>query len=185
MKRKTLAFVFIITASLFYSCLFAQEKESKPSGKWYQDRLYTGGTIGLMFGNNTLIEASPMIGYDLYPKFSMGLGFTYLYNRYKDPYYQYKYSTTILGFRGFARFLIVEQAFVYSEYETLGLENSYKNHSSEKGKFWIDNIYVGGGYRQSIGEKVYYYFMGLINVSETIYTPYTNPLFRIGVEIRL
>ncbi|MFH0893403.1 MAG: hypothetical protein V2A54_03115, partial [Bacteroidota bacterium] len=149
MKRKTFAVLLFLAVCVCSFSAIAQDKKSNQSGSWSEDRFYTGGTVGLMFGNKTNIEVSPMLGYDIFPKFSMGLGFTYLYYRFKDPYSQYKYSTNIWGLRGFARFLIIEQAFVYGEYETLGLDKNLLYNSNEKGTLWIDNIYVGGGYRQA------------------------------------
>jgi hypothetical protein len=45
---------------------------------------------------------------------------------------------------------------------------------------WFHDVLLGGGYRQWIGNKAFMTLMILWNVNEQLYSPYQNPVIRIG-----
>jgi hypothetical protein len=49
----------------------------------------------------------------------------------------------------------------------------------------INSIFVGGGYRQPLASRVSMDFMILFNLNDTYYSPYSNPIFRLGVGVGL
>ncbi len=148
----------------------------------FWDRIYTGGGIGLQFGTQTFVNISPLVGYRLTEKFSVGLSATYLYYRYKDYNPAYSYSSNIYGGSVFSRYLIFENLFAHVEYEVLRLE-ARDNVSRLLGTKDITSILVGGGYRQMIGDRSSINLMLLYNLNETTYSPYQNPIIRISFGI--
>ena len=51
---------------------------------------------------------------------------------------------------------------------------------NEKKRFLLNNIIIGGGYRQKIGQRSSVTFTVLWNINENINSPYTNPVIRVG-----
>lgn len=148
----------------------------------FWDRVYTGGGIGLQFGSQTFINVSPLIGYRLTEKFSVGLSATYLYYRYKDYNPAYSFSSNTYGGSVFSRYLIFENLFAHVEYEVLRLE-ARDNVSRLLGTKDITSVLVGGGYRQMLGDRSSINLMLLYNLNETTYSPYQNPIIRISFGI--
>jgi outer membrane protein assembly factor BamA len=159
----------------------ASNKQShiKPERNGFWDRVYTGGGIGLQFGTQTLVNISPMLGYRLTEKFSVGVSGTYLYYRvkYSDP--AYSYSSNTYGGSVFSRYLILDNLFAHVEYELLRLEVR-DAVSRLLGKKDITSVLVGGGYRQMIGERSSLNLMLLYNLNETAFSPYQNPIIRLS-----
>ena len=172
-----------ITLSLASLSLAAQ-----PAKRGFDpNRLFTGGGLGLQFGTVTLIDVSPHIGYYLTDALALGLGGTYQYYRYKDRYYEY--STDIYGGRLFARYYLFENLFLHGEYEYLSYEaalvDPFSYFTGDTKRVGIDSYLVGGGYRQPLGANSYVNLLVLWNLNETLYTPYDNPIIRMGVDLGL
>lgn len=157
----------------------AKSHLNSPQENGFWDRVYTGGGIGLQFGSQTLINVSPILGYRLTDRFSMGVGITYMYYRYKDQYPDYSYSSNTYGGSVFSRYLILENLFAHVEYELLRLEVR-DNVSRLLGKKDITSVLVGGGYRQMLGDRSSINLMVLYNLNETAYSPYQNPVIRLS-----
>lgn len=155
-------------------------EQAKPSNdkkidwKNVKDKVFYGGNIGLQFGTFTFIDISPMLGYRVTDKFSVGVGYTfnYLNNRYS------RTSLIIRGGRVFARYFVFPQLFLHAEYE--GLQGLYANDRTQ----WLYTPLVGLGYRQAIGARVYFDLQALWNLNPTIYSPYSNPVIRGGLIFR-
>lgn len=184
MKLKTF-FVAISLIILFASSkLNAQQDGNSPKNySSFADKLVTGGNMGMQFGNQTMIDLSPMIGYKITDKFIAGVGITYRY--YRSKIYNNVFKTTIYGGSVFTRYYIIDNIFLHAEYEALSLETQYFDPGSQvhTGKrFWIGSPMAGAGYRQAIGDRASFNIMILYNFNETIYSPYTNPIIRVGVN---
>ena len=134
--------ILAITLSFFFSVSFAQvegvevekpqeetQKEEKKEDQKDDDddekiplieRFYFGGNLGASFGTITFIDVSPMIGYRITPKFSVGVGATYQY--WKDSRYTPDFKQSIYGGRLFSRYVIAEDflgagnLFAHTEY---------------------------------------------------------------------
>ena len=148
----------------------------------FWDRVYTGGGIGLQFGSQTFVNISPLLGYRLTEKFSVGVSATYLYFRYKDYNPAYSYSSNTYGGSVFTRYLIFENLFAHVEYEVLRLDVR-DNVSRLLGSNDITSVLVGGGYRQMLGDRSSINLMLLYNLNETTYSPYQNPIIRLSFGI--
>ena len=159
----------------------------KAQSRYKSDRFFTGGGFGLQIGTVTIIDVSPHIGYYLTDNFALGIGGTYQYYRYKDSYYKINYSTDIFGGRLFARYNIIEEIFAHAEYEYLNYEAALIDplgyFTGDTKRVSVDNVLVGGGYRQNVGGNSWATISVLWNVNETVYTLYSNPIIRMGVDI--
>jgi long-subunit fatty acid transport protein len=168
-----LLFIFSITLILALTNLkaFAQDIEEPVDGLPFANRLFLGGNFGLQFGSITFINISPLIGYRITDRLSAGPGVSYMY--YSD---WTGYNTHIYGGRIFTMYNILQSVFLYGEYEILNLDRFGFQERID-----VTNILLGGGFRQSIGGRAFWNIMGLWNINESVYSPYSNPIFRMGV----
>lgn len=70
MKKTTILVLFTL---VFFSYLNAQEKEEEKKG-FDKEKLFFGGNFGLSFGDYTLINISPQLGYRFNNYFAAGAG---------------------------------------------------------------------------------------------------------------
>jgi hypothetical protein len=185
MKRAFLL-ILIFTAV----AVFMQAQEEIPSRK---GKIFLIPELWLSFGTRTYIEVAPMVGYYVNNRLALGLGPHYIYQSQRaiPPYPGYE--THAYGLKGFARFSLITNAeeflpirlfsdlFVHVEYEALSLEKMhYIPPYTEGGRFIYNGILLGGGLSQRVGMYNSVSFMVLWDVNESTYTPYSNPVFRIG-----
>lgn len=171
-----LTYLIICTLILAVVPLQAQDstrQENSPS-RLPMDKIFFGGYFGLTFGTVTNIELSPQVGYHITPRFDAGLGISYRY--YNDS--RYKFSTQMYGGNVFTRLFVFQNLFAYAEVEQINLE--VLNLQYEYERKWVNSVFVGGGYQQKMGERFAVNLMILWNVNETRYSPYTNPIIRMG-----
>jgi hypothetical protein len=140
----------------------------------FWERVYFGGNLGLQFGNFTVIDISPIIGYKLTEKFSLGGGPSYIYLKDKN----YNYSTSIYGGNIFGRYFLYKDLFAHTEYE---VQNG--DWAGTGRRFNLTNIWVGGGYRQPVGELGSFMILALWNINESIYSYYNNPVITAGFSV--
>ena len=169
---------------MFYISSFAQDssmfrKHQQTPRFW--DKVFVGGNVGLQFGTVTFLEVSPLIGYHITDKISAGFGVTYQYYQYQDKITNFQ--TNVYGARVFGRYMITDNFFAYGEYEYLNLEAF--DFYPIRMRVDVESLLGGGGYMQRIGSNSAMVVMLLYNFTETIYTPYQNPIIRIGFNIGL
>ncbi len=141
------------------------------------DRIFTGGNLGLQFGAITVFDLSPLVGYRITDQIHAGIGATYQYYRYDA----YNFETNVYGGRLFGRYFITEYLFAHAEYEYLNLEAfDFKRRRVD-----VSSLLGGVGYFQKFAQNSGITVMLLYNFTEDVYTPYTNPIFRIGFNIGL
>lgn len=153
-----------------------------------RERIFIGGNLGIQFGTITAINISPTIGYRLTNKLSTGVGGTYQF--YRDRGWlqtsDFSYSTHIYGGSVFARYLIIPQLFAHAEFESLNLDSRIGiNRNHDGNRFWEQNYFVGGGYRQRLGPRTYLNLMLLYNLNSNSVIYYQNPIFRFGIDVRM
>ncbi len=170
--------------------LFSQEnREPKVP---FSERIVFGGGLGLQFGTLTFIDISPVIGYRLTPKLETGIGLTYKYYRYKDFYQdqttgqKFDLKSHMYGGSVYSRYHILENIFAHVEFERL--RYSFEDITNVGGQIvrnpthtYINSLFVGGGLRQRITANSYFFILALWNLTEQEYTPYNNPVLRMGV----
>jgi len=185
MKKVILLMLISILAS---ASLQGQEEIPSRKGK-----IFLIPELWLSFGTMTYIDVAPMVGYHVNDRLALGLGPHYIYQSQRaiPPYPAYQ--THAYGLKGFARFYVITNAeqflpiklfsdvFAHVEYEGLSLEKKhYIPPYTDEGRFIYRGFLVGGGFTQRIGMYNSVSFMVLWDLNESTYSPYTNPLFRIG-----
>jgi hypothetical protein len=158
------------------------EQDKKPP---FKERLFYGGSLGLQFGNVTLVDISPMIGYKVYPRIGIGFSPTYKYYAYKN-YYSSDNSdlkTNVFGGSIFGRVIIYQNFFAHAEYEYLTFKTKDTQYPSQIINMDFQSVLVGAGYREAVAENAFMYILVLWNLNETLDSPYTNPVIRAGFSI--
>jgi len=183
--------ILIITLILSTS-IFSQEEDgyvygdntseainkSSGGGGFDWSRTTIGGGFGLVFGDYTIIELAPSIGYYVTDNILAGIGGNYTY--YNDKYYNF--STSLYGARVFGEYIFENIPFlVHSELELINIENF------DGSRLNIINPYIGGGLKQNFGGRSYFYILVLWNLNETKESYYIqpNPIIRGGIAIGL
>ena len=154
-----------------------------PKKKELIDRLTFGGNFGAAFGDVTFIDISPTVGYHVTDDFILGTGFTYSY--LKDKRYSPIYQTNIFGGRLFAQHIILENFVAHAEYELLNMDIFINNFSNGIVRDNIHSLFIGGGYRGSMGGNSFVSLLILYNINESEFSPYQNPQIRAGFGIGL
>ena len=180
-------FLLLISLIMQSYCLSAQGTYLPPvrsnSAADKGNRFFTGGNLGLQFGSTTAIDVSPLLGYRVTNDFSVGVGATYMYFHYKNSFYDY--TNDVYGGSVFARYNILENIFLHSEFESLSVKAYYSY--TEYIRKQVNALYMGGGLRQMIGDYSSLNLMILYDVMhDNQYSPYSEPLvIRIGFDIGL
>jgi hypothetical protein len=186
-SNHNLLYIGILCLSLlaFSKTICAQvEAENIQPKNNLKSRLYFGGGFGLQFGYMTLIEVSPLVGYKVTPKLSVGLSPTYKYYKYNDYYGKnLDLKTNVWGGSIFTRYFIFENVFAHVEYETLLYNTQTPGYPETKQQF--NSFFVGGGYNQRIGGNSGMYILLLWNLNDTPDSPYINPIVRVGFSVGL
>ena len=185
--------ILICTFSLFAQVeepvrIEGMKKPAKEKPK-FSDRLVFGGDIGLSVGTYTYINVSPAVGYRVTDRLIVGLGPIYIYENYKD----YNLKSSMYGAKVITSFTVLRSTDINPNFQIgnliLHLENEVINvkplYFDQFGpvygsRIWIDNFLVGGGLSQAIGSKFNVSVLILWDVTNNAYSPYSNPIFRIG-----
>ena len=176
LKILFIAFLAGITLNSF-SQDSAMLPKRTPEKNFDMNKVFFGGNVGLQFGTITFAEISPLVGYKITDKVSAGVGVTYQYYQYKNKYYDFK--TNVYGGRVFGRYLFTDYLFGHVEYEYLNLEA----FDFRRRRVDVGSLLAGAGYIQRMGPRAAIVAMILYNFTESVYTPYTNPIIRMGINI--
>jgi len=154
---------------------------AKPATPPKPKRLFVGGGIGLGFGDVTYIEVSPLLGYKVAPRVTIGGSLLYRYT--SDDRYDDSYTASDYGASGFVRGDVLEGFFLQGEYEYLNYEFPLAGGDTDREGF--SSILVGPGYSSPIGGNGTVYFAALYNLSydsNDLYSPYDDAwVIRVGV----
>ncbi|HBX53574.1 MAG: hypothetical protein A2275_08690 [Bacteroidetes bacterium RIFOXYA12_FULL_35_11] len=189
---KQLVFKVLVLLSLvsFFNSSYCQYKERET----FWDRVFWGGSIGGSAGTIIQLDISPTVGYYITNRWSAGLGGSYQF--YKDTRPLYNFQTDIYGGRVFSSFIVIDDlskvfpvrsngssVFLHGEIEVLSLETRVFDRLHKyprKDRFYIDSYLVGIGLKQQIGRRAFINLSFLWNLNELTYSPYSNPVIRIG-----
>lgn len=185
MKKATTTFLFCLFSLWSFSqdSTLATPSSQNNTGKKSPslDRFFTGGDLGVQFGTQTYILIAPLLGYRITDDFSAGLAGKYIYYNTGDRYSNYSYKTNIYGGGFFLRYNIFDDFFLHGEFESLSMEVPYTPYQTRRRL--VSGLFLGGGYRQWLGNYSSLNLMLLYNVAEEKYSPYQNPIIRIGFDI--
>lgn len=155
----------------------------------FGERLYLGGDFGLSLGRTqTFINISPLVGYKLNEKFSVGAGPVFQYWQDQVIYidnqtgfqYQKEVSSLIYGGKGFGRLFLFKDFFANAEFEYISANLPIQEGLTERR--WIPAIWAGAGYMIRLNDKAGINIMALYNpIFDRQNSPYTSPFdVRVG-----
>jgi hypothetical protein len=173
----TVFLLFMVTNKLQAQGSMRYVDEDIPS-KWV-----FGGGFGMGFSTyGSSIQLAPTIGYRATPKLETGLRL--LYNFYSVKQFDVRLNSHSYGGGPYVNYAIYRGLFAHAEYELLSFEGFFINNANQQidklDRVNISSVFVGGGYRQYFSTNAYGVFMVLYNLNESINSPYSNPVFRIG-----
>lgn len=183
--------ISFILVSLISFSLLSQARDFNPPSKtkppkntkfeFDPDNLVIGGSLGAVFGNVTLIDVAPSVGYLLTDNYLVGISARYMY--YEDRTYApaFIYKTNIYGGGVFNQYFFLENFLAHAEYELLNLDSPININK----RINLSSFFVGGGYRSSLGGNSYASILVLFNLNDSAESPYTNPIIRVGFGIGL
>jgi len=184
-------------------------KPKKPDN--FLRRISVGGNIGFQFGSVTGITISPEARIRAIDQLYIGVGFIYQYLRYKNYYWDdlnqefIDFQSNVFGGRIYARYYLrslfnnaLGNIFAHVEYEYLyysvpfsadpngRIFDPYNNPLSPgRTSIEVNSFFVGAGYSQPVGGRAFIDFLILFNLNDSYNSPYTNPIFRLGVGVGL
>jgi len=182
----------LVTAPL--SQLQAQEPDDH-KGDWY-----LLPEVGLQIGYANYLDVTTIAAYHISNRLSVGAGphLCLLYQATSvlnpDSYMTFLYGarfisrlTLIRDGERYIPFGLVSELFLHGEYEALSLERAYFDYPlyPSEGRFWLHSLFGGAGITQKIGPNTSVYYMILWDFSGGISSVYTNPQYRIGLNIYL
>lgn len=138
------------------------------------------------------ISAAPALGFRLTEKLAIGPGISYAYSSFSVPANsgisltasgQTSISTSSLGFKGFAQYIVYKEFFLHAEYEVTNAQLIYQDANT--GYFGRQNRTVttplaGVGYRSRISQNAAVDIVGLYNFDSSIYSLYPGLVLRFS-----
>jgi len=182
----------IVQAQVYYEEETVPEKEEEVnenslSHLSFSERSYFGGNLALSFGSNTYIDVSPLWGYMINRKLSMGLGATYIYSsrEYIDPFsgQRFKVEGSLYGGRAFLRYNVFDNIYFHSEFESIN--NEVPTIGGDIQREWVPGVFLGAGiFQPAFGRGGVSLFI-LYNVShDELRSPYGSPwVIRAGFTL--
>lgn len=186
-------------------------KPENPDNFWR--RVSIGGNLGFQFGSVTGITVAPEVAIRTVDNLYVGLRFMYQYYNYKNYFWndttnQYmSYKSSVYGGGIFLRYYLnslfdnfLGNLFAHVEYEYQYYTRPYTSTANGTGYIIdpygisyipgkqvveVNSFFVGGGYRQPIASRVSMDFLILFNLNDSYNSPYSNPIFRLGVGVGL
>ncbi|MDD4514857.1 hypothetical protein [Massilibacteroides sp.] len=140
-----------------------------------RSKLELGGSVGMQFGDYTVVNIAPQLGYRVSEYFTAGVGASYTY--YKDEYYNgtkaYDYKSSYFGMNVFGRFYPIQYLVLSVQPEASRMWRSY---DAEGGKLkenkFVASVLVGGGLRLGPVTAMIQY-----DVVQDKNSPYSNKIF--------
>ena len=187
---KKLLFYLFTCISLFSVSTLSGQTEF---GETFKSRIYVGTSFALNLGSFTSLDISPMAGYNFTRYVSAGVGFSYIF--YSVRYPTYSQRATFYGGRVFGRLVPFPDAlpglFVHAEAESINNEQYAEDPFSSVivlKRVWTPAVFIGGGFRQKIGNNAYFTISLLLNVADDGKKPtiYSNIIiYRLGFIVGL
>lgn len=185
MKKITsiLLLVFLAALQLNAQSLTESDEPTKKPKKDFDimDKLVIGGSFGAAFGDITFIDISPTVGYLVSDNVLLGIGGKYIY--FKDNTPGYKFQTNIYAGSLFGQYFFLENFVAHAEYELMNRGFSRDPSRFELERINVHSVFLGGGYRGSLGGNSFVNLLVLFNLNDSEFSPYTNPQIRAGFGI--
>lgn len=171
----------------------AQESDTVKRVKGFQkEKLFFGGNFGLTFGDYTLINVSPQIGYRFTKAFAAGFGINAQYVGYKERDFNgdvfRKVSQGVTGLNVFGRVYPFEQFFVQLQPEANYLFGKQTYYQPTKEEYKLDaviapSLLAGGGAALPAGRGAFIVSI-FYDVLQDKNSPYgRKPVYNFGYNV--
>jgi hypothetical protein len=125
----------------------------QPEGKkgFDKSRLFIGGNFGLSFGDYTIINVSPQLGYHFTEHFAAGAGISYIYYNLKTYYTNDAYQRDVYSYAGinvFGRYYPIRQFFIQAQPElnyVWGHSTDIYGTTYKLSSTFVPSLLLGGG----------------------------------------
>jgi opacity protein-like surface antigen len=143
--------VLLAAVAFCFNLVQAQDEEDTPG--FQRNKLFAGGTFGLAFGDYTVINLSPQVGYRFSKFLASGIGFNLQYASQKIEVNGSDYSKTTQGITGlnlFARFYPSPKFLIQLQPEANYIFGNIKYYQPTETKYKLDteivpSLLAGGG----------------------------------------
>ncbi len=191
--KKLVLIPFLLLISLY---LFAQAEAEKPEKKkgFQKENLFVGGNFGLTFGDYTLINISPQVGYRFSQLFAAGIGLNGQYVSFKERDFDgdlyRKVSQNVTGLNVFARLYPLEQFFIQVQPEANYIFGKQTYYQPVKQEFKLDavitpSLLFGGGAALPAGKGAFIISFSY-DVLQDKNSPYgKRPIYNFGYNFSL
>lgn len=148
----------------------------------FSERVRFGGNMGASFGAFTQIIVEPTVGYIVTDRYFAGVSVLYQYIQIDDFFgLNEDFQSHYYGFRQLNNFWITPNIFAAGEIELLNYE-FIEPFSNELTRGWVESVFVGGGFRSSLGGRGFMTLSLLYNLSYDSQSPYNSAFIpRIGI----
>jgi hypothetical protein len=157
---------------------YAQKDVDMDSGPSFKDRIYVGGGLGFSSSSySTYLSLSPVAGYMLTRKLSVGVGLTYQY--YKDKFNDaddHRYGGNVYVMQ-----MLIYNVFVIGQYNVINLSRA--PHIEGYPRETFTRFLIGGGVSQPMG-RANLNIMAMYDVTHDSNSPYGSP-WVIGMFISI
>lgn len=191
MRKYSLLVLFVLLAGT--ACL-AQDDEGGERKGFDKSKLFVGGNFGVSFGDYTLANVSPQLGYRFNQFFAAGAGVNFLYSSSKyrnfngDPLYKASYG--VAGLNVFGRVYPIQYLLLQAQPEmnyTWGKYKYYDNvtQTEKIPGAYVPSLLLGGGaiIPSGIGGFI---IMVQLDVLNNKRSPYGNrPIYNFGYNVGL
>ncbi|WP_298732066.1 hypothetical protein [uncultured Chitinophaga sp.] len=193
MKRLLLCLLLLGGIRLAHAQYYKTDTSSR-SG-FDPSRMMIGGSLGLVFGDYTNINVSPLIGYRFSDLFAAGVNLNAQYASEKEEYggrTAYRYQYTVFGGGVWGRIYPLEMLFLHAQPEYNHVSEKYTDYTvdpklTSKTSYGVSSLLLGGGYSQPLGSGYSaFYIMVLYDVLQNVRSPYQNrPQITAGFNVGL
>jgi hypothetical protein len=189
--------VFVLLCTILFSVASlaqASEDEEKKKEKFFKkENFFTGGTVGLGFGQGAFsLGLSPYFGYSINKYVDVAVSFGYSYFSQREvPNFAYKARISNYAPGVFVRAYPVKFLFAHLQYEHnfITQKTFYPDSFTlppDKYSANVGSLLIGPGYASGRDEdnKAFYYISVLFDVSGNENSPYLDQLGRVEPVIR-
>lgn len=152
---------------------YTKEDEKKSSNSLsdltFRDRIFTGGNLGFnIFQNYLFLDLAPIVGYRLTEKLGAGIGLRYSLIRNLST----KENWSNYGGSVFARYKVIPQVFLHTEFEALQSYNYAGPNYNDRAMAYM--WFVGAGYSSGNSSGLNFSLMLLYDLIDHVNSPYQN-----------
>ena len=175
MKKLVLIMALFVGAVQVQAQVYYEDDSDSVS---FRDRLFFGGNLSLnVFSQNKFVDVSPLAGYMVSPRYSVGAGLTYQYISREFTAIpsgdRFTLSSSVYGGRVFTRYNVTENYFLYSEFESLNAQFGVGNGLADRE--WVPGLFIGVGTFQPTFANGGVNVMVLLNVlHDELRSPYNS-----------